>query len=178
MARFLMSEIYETDFEFAPTDEKIDTFADFSYGKLGCILAATQGMALVAQTAHWSAKGRNFYEDHILFERVYNAFSGLIDGIAEKAVGMSKDGRIVEPCRLMKASYTFVEETKHLGMDDPNARLFAAIEAYKKLVTKCYSDLKADGILTPGLENTLQNILDVTEQQEYLIGRVHSGLMG
>ena len=176
MARFLMAEIYENEFEFAPTDERIDSFADFSYGKLACILTATQGLSAVVQSAHWSAKGRNFYEDHLLFERVYNAFNGLIDELAEKAVGMSKDGRIVDPCRLMKSAYTFAEETKHI--DDLNERVFTAVQNYKKLVTKCYSDLKADGILTPGLENTLQNVLDVTEKHEYLLGRVQSGIMG
>lgn len=175
MARFLM-EIYENEFDFAPTDERIDTFADFSYGKLACILTATQGLVAVVQSAHWAAKGRNFYEDHLLFERVYGAFYALVDEVAEKAVAFSKDGRIVDPCRLMKSAYTFVEETKHI--EDSNERVFKAIESYKKIVTKCYNDIKADGILTPGLDNTLQHVLDVTEKQEYLLGRVQSGIMG
>lgn len=177
MKKFLR-EIYETEFEFAPTDEKIDNYADFAYGKLACILAATKGVSDVIQSAHWAAKGKDFYEDHLLFERMYNAFSGLIDGIAEKAVAFSKDGRIVDPCRLNKATCTFIEDTNHLGLDDLTVRVYKAVQEYKKIATKCYNDLKADGLLTPGLENTLQNVLDVAEQQEYLIGRVHSGIMG
>lgn len=175
MAR-LLAEIYQNEFDFAPTDEKIDTFADFSYGKLGVIVAATKGLVAVVQSAHWSAKGRNFYEDHLLFERVYNSFNELIDDVAEKAVSLSKDERIVDPCRLIKASFTFAEETNHIGIDDLNQKVFTSVQLYKKLVTKCYNDLKADGMLTPGLENLLQNVLDVTEKQEYLLERTQMGV--
>jgi len=177
MARLLM-EIYEEEVNFAPTDERVDGFADFSYGKLGCILAATIGISNIAQTAHWSAKGRDFYEDHLLFERIYNAFNGFVDPVAEKAVGMSKDGRIVDTCRLMKATYAFVEETNHLGQEELSTKVLIAVQSYKKLVTKCYIDMKADGLLTPGIENLLQGLLDETEKQEYLLGRIQSGILG
>lgn len=162
---------------FAPVEEQVEGYADFSYGKLGTVLAATYGLILVAQTSHWAAKGNNFYQNHLLFQKVYEVMNELVDSIGERAVGLSRNGEIVEPCRLMKNACLLAAESK-TAHEDLNLKVYLAICSYKKIVMKAYKEMRADGIMTPGLENLLQDVLDKVEQLEYLLGRVQAGMLG
>lgn len=54
---------------------------------LGEILAVLRAQAILYQTAHWQAQGANFYQQHLLFERLYESVGDQIDEIAEKIVG-------------------------------------------------------------------------------------------
>lgn len=53
------------------------------------LLAKLRLLALYYQTAHWQVKGSLFYQDHLLFERLYNAVNDEIDGVAERGVGFT-----------------------------------------------------------------------------------------
>lgn len=39
---------------------------------------------IVSRMSHWNVRGSNYYECHLLFERVYNEISELMDGHIEK----------------------------------------------------------------------------------------------
>lgn len=65
-------------------DEKFAILATKSVKYLGdCIL--------VARLCHWNVRGREYYEAHLLFERVYNDLSELMDPHIEqlRAVGFT-----------------------------------------------------------------------------------------
>lgn len=53
------------------------------------LLAKLRTLALYYQTAHWQSKGSLFYGDHLLFERLYNGVAEEIDGVAERAIGLT-----------------------------------------------------------------------------------------
>ena len=54
---------------------------------LGHTLACLRAMSFSYQTSHWQAQGATFYEDHLLFERLYGSVTEEIDALAEKLVG-------------------------------------------------------------------------------------------
>ena len=49
--------------------------------------------SIVARLAHWNVRGPNFYEAHLLFDRVYGDLAGEMDSIVEqlRACGFSPD---------------------------------------------------------------------------------------
>lgn len=49
--------------------------------------------AIVARMCHWNVRGLNYYEAHLLFERIYNDLGGVMDDHIEKlrACGFSPD---------------------------------------------------------------------------------------
>jgi hypothetical protein len=48
---------------------------------------------IVARLSHWNIRGKDFYEAHLMFERVYNDLSDLVDPTVEqlRACGFSPD---------------------------------------------------------------------------------------
>jgi len=48
---------------------------------------------IVSQLSHWNVRGSNFYEAHLMFGRIYEDLSGLMDGLVEqlRACGFNPD---------------------------------------------------------------------------------------
>jgi hypothetical protein len=48
---------------------------------------------IVARLSHWNCRGQNFYEAHLMFERIYNDLGDLMDGLIEtlRACGFNPD---------------------------------------------------------------------------------------
>jgi hypothetical protein len=48
---------------------------------------------IVARLSHWNCRGSNFYEAHLLFDRIYGDLDGLMDGLVEtlRACGFDPD---------------------------------------------------------------------------------------
>ena len=48
---------------------------------------------IVSRLSHWNCRGKDFYEYHLLFERVYNDLSDLMDPLVEqlRACGFNPD---------------------------------------------------------------------------------------
>ena len=48
---------------------------------------------IVARLSHWNVRGSNFYEAHLMFERIYNDLGELMDGFVEtlRACGFNPD---------------------------------------------------------------------------------------
>lgn len=44
---------------------------------------ALNDATIVSRMSHWNVRGSNFYEAHLLFERIYNELGGLQDGLVE-----------------------------------------------------------------------------------------------
>ena len=51
-------------------------------------LKAKHDLAITAQLAHWSVRGDNFYEAHLLFERVHDEAEGSTDTLVEVLRGL------------------------------------------------------------------------------------------
>lgn len=46
-------------------------------------IKALNDATMVSLLSHWNVRGPNFFECHLLFERVYKDLSGLMDGLVE-----------------------------------------------------------------------------------------------
>lgn len=57
------------------------------------VIKSLNDATIVSRMAHWNVRGSNFYEAHLLFERVYNDLGELMDGLVEtmRAFGYSPD---------------------------------------------------------------------------------------
>lgn len=59
------------------------------------LLAYDRFLLFFYQTTHWVTKGKPYYGDHLLFERLYNGVSEEIDGIGERAIGTTGNLEVV-----------------------------------------------------------------------------------
>ena len=62
---------------------------------------------IVARMAHWNVRGNNYYEAHLLFERIYNDLSELMDPHIEqlRAVGFNPDFNLFQGPGISMESY-------------------------------------------------------------------------
>jgi DNA-binding ferritin-like protein len=58
------------------------------------ILAVLRAQYLSYQTSHWQSQGRNAYQDHLLFERLYKSVEEQIDTLAEKLSGLEDSDQV------------------------------------------------------------------------------------
>lgn len=56
---------------------------------LSNLVVSLKVLKWVAWNAHWSARGSNFYSDHLLMERVYSKVDDQIDTVVENIIGYS-----------------------------------------------------------------------------------------
>jgi starvation-inducible DNA-binding protein len=57
------------------------------------LVKALNNATIVSRMAHWNVRGSNFYEAHLLFERIYNDLGEHMDGLIEtfRAFGYNAD---------------------------------------------------------------------------------------
>jgi DNA-binding ferritin-like protein len=57
--------------------------------KVAALYVATlRAIAIVHQQNHWTTRGLDFYGDHLLFERLYDAALENLDSAAERVIGL------------------------------------------------------------------------------------------
>lgn len=52
------------------------------------LLKAQNDLVIASRLAHWNVRGMNFYEAHLLFERVYETASDKVDALVEVLRGL------------------------------------------------------------------------------------------
>ena len=59
----------------------------------GKVVKYLNDSTIVARLSHWNCRGPNFFEAHLMFERVYNDLGELMDGLIEtlRACGFDPD---------------------------------------------------------------------------------------
>jgi DNA-binding ferritin-like protein len=135
--------------------------------ELGVLLALHRAVANLHQTHHWQASGPLFYQDHLLFERLYTTVNGFIDGLAEKAVGMGT-ANLVNAQTQSQQMDALIEYFCGQGAN-PLAISNHAEEACCALIDLSIQNLRTNNQLTDGIENMLQGICDTHEGLRYLL---------
>ena len=150
-------------------------FGDSEWAPLAGFLAVTEGLQIIHHSHHWQTKGENFYGDHLLYQRLYEAIVGEIDLIGEKLIGVSQDVSLTNYFKRVKAMEVFLKAVTH--SDQPYVVVSHDAEiAYVRLGGELMDKLEQAGLLTRGLEQMLGNILDKHEEHIYLLEQRVKGL--
>lgn len=126
------------------------------------LLAKLRLLAMYYQTAHWQVKSSTYYADHVLFERLYNETNEQIDGIAERAVGLT-DMEAVS----LADSLSMMSQFKLPTECKDNSEYAKAGLALEKSVMGTI-DRALEGA-SAGTRNLLEGLADVSEKHVYLL---------
>jgi DNA-binding ferritin-like protein len=135
---------------------------------LSNLLAILRAAAHIHQTHHWKTNGKEYYADHLLFERLYNDGADVIDQIAERAVGAESAGiGALEQVNTIGEIVREIAEKTPVNSSDDMVKRSLAIE---NMVLETIKEIK-DNIndLTPGTSALLDNVADLHETFVYLL---------
>lgn len=125
---------------------------------------ALNDAVIVARMAHWNVRGNNFYESHLLFERIYNELSELQDGLSEslRSFGYNLDFAQFSGPGISMKNY----ECRYLcGLTlDYVMSLSATLQMFFEFLEGMEGDPRLIG-----LSNHVQNISDGTLSLMYLL---------
>lgn len=124
-----------------------------------------RSISLVHQNHHWLTKGKNFYGNHLMFERIYNAAIEDVDAIAEKFVGVFNSDTL----NLNKQSH-FIQKilVKYANMEPLEGSLKIE-EDFIEFSKHFYDVLEKENALTLGLEDIIPAISSNRETAVYLL---------
>lgn len=131
------------------------------------LLVKLEALSLYYQNIHWTVSGPNFYSDHLLAERLYNAANGLIDGVAEKAVGITKDKNSVKLPDVLKKVYPIISAQPYSV--DENVKAFRAALILVQDVIAFVTINEKPETVSLGVKNMLADIADKLEVDVYLL---------
>ena len=141
--------------------------------ELAVLLAALRAEGMIHQAHHWGTKGPLFYGDHLMYDRVYSDVFGMVDGLAERAVGAGQQV-LVQPLLQVHHMSGFVKSFYRDAPVVPNPEEMAmlslrAVLRFLVLLNLAYASLESKGALSHGTDNLLQGYADGHEQLVYLL---------
>lgn len=119
------------------------------------------------QQIHWVTKGPQFYGDHLLFARLYEAVDAELDQLAEKVIGL--DGPVPPmhgPQGALLVAAQFAEFSK---IEDLPKRALMSEKMFLASLKRVYDCLNERGELTMGLDDLLQAFANTHEEHLYLL---------
>lgn len=119
------------------------------------------------QTAHWQSKGVLFYQDHLLFERLYNSVNEEIDTVAEKGVALTADISVVNLCEHLKSVYALAEKLPTENAE--NVQFAQTALMLEKQFLSFLAEVEQQGSV--GFKNLCGDLADKHEQNIYLLGQ-------
>jgi DNA-binding ferritin-like protein len=130
-------------------------------------IATLKAMALIHQHSHWTTKGKPFYGDHLLFERIYKSALENLDLAAEKFIGL-----FGEDCLdyTLQADLLNKVLLKYKGLEGkPHAMSLAVEKDFLKFSKDAYNCFEEEGTLTLGLDDMVMSIASDREGSVYLL---------
>ena len=125
------------------------------------VLKAKHNLAITARLAHWSVRGQDYYESHLLFERIYNEAENSTDILVEVMRSLGYTPTFVEfagPGGELSA-FTRVELTDLL--------LERAATYYSTLIS--FRDTLENNPMAVGLVNLLEDLCQTCNVIIYLL---------
>lgn len=144
------------------------------YAELGVLLSCLRGLDVLHQSHHWQTLGPEFFADHQLFQRLYETVNAEIDELAEKAIGLGSI-KLTNYFTQMHHVFLFLKlVNQHKPLVEESLR---GEELFVALGGLIMEELKQQGIMSPGLEQTIGNFLDKHEGHLYLL-KQRVGIVG
>jgi len=126
---------------------------------LTAILALLHALRLSHHVAHLTAKGPQFYQTHLMFERLYTPLVDEFDGIAEFAVSVNVT---FDACSITRDAYPLLEAWEKTA--DPIERALKAELDLQKAIKSA-----VDSKLPAPLDNRLRTLADSHSTAIYLL---------
>jgi DNA-binding ferritin-like protein len=156
-------------------DNLMTQWSSKRYGALAVLLAGLRMTFLVHQQNHWIVQGQTSYEDHLLFQRLYETIDDEIDTVAEKCIGVSDDIELVNVELQLKTIYQMLKKlagsNSVLNAQDVIKKSLSVEYTLLKLCDVVKETLDVNGLLTNGIDNMIDGIYDVHEGHIYLLKR-------
>ena len=134
---------------------------------LAKLLSHLRALFQLEHHMHWKSSGENYFGDHLLFERLYKESEDLIDGVAEKSIGVFGPDSIdtVEDAEFTKV---LLSKWQASTGSFPAAAL-AAVKATLSYIDALLKELRDADKATEGMENLIQGVADKLESHVYLL---------
>lgn len=150
------------------------------YADLAVFLGVLRALYMIHQSHHWQSMGKDFYGDHLMFQRLYEGIAPEIDQVAEKLVGLGGI-ELTNYFAQMHHMQTFQKVVSDKSKSPIEVSLMAEaifIEMGNLMLTRLAEARKGAeetihmaNLRTPGLENMVEGILDLHESHIYLLGQ-------
>ena len=145
----------------------IDTTATYEAAlcELMCCLNAAY---TIERSSHWLAKHNNFYSDHLLFQRLYEAIPEEIDKLAEKIV-VDCNCDILEPDELAEGAASKVCAITSQCTNDSFERSLCAEECVLDAIQCAMDAIEQSDLRKLGWEDLLGSMMSQHEEHVYLL---------
>jgi hypothetical protein len=124
-----------------------------------------RSIAIVHQNHHWITKGKSFYGNHLLFERIYKSAQEDADLMAEKFVGVFN----AECLDLNLQSKLMSKILGEHGSGDPIKTSLKIETEFLAFCQKFYDILDKQDSLTLGLDDAIMSVSSSREGAVYLL---------
>jgi len=128
-------------------------------------VALIRSIYLVHQNHHWITKGKNFYGNHLLFERIYKSATEDADLAAEKFTGLF--GTDVLDLNLQAQMIGKI--MGNFASGDPIEGSLKIEKKFLDFSEKFYNTIKDEGKMTLGLDDMIMAIASNREGAVYLL---------
>lgn len=135
-------------------------------------IATLKAIVLISQNNHWISKGGDFYEMHLLYERIYNAANESLDLCAEKFVGLFSDE--VLDYSLQIEVLNLVLENYENEIEDPVNMLLSITLDFLKLNQEFSDHVEKTNEMSLGLSDMLGGIASTHETTVYFLKQIQS----
>lgn len=124
----------------------------------------------IHQNAHWKTSGENFYGNHLVFQRLYEATQENADMAAEKTIGLY-NGLLDMPEKFSTICSQFNADNFDNNYALASLKAEQAFLQFSQLV---YDQLKSSGAITLGLDDMIMAIASKSEVHVYLLKQIKS----
>lgn len=130
-------------------------------------IASLRAMGIIHTQSHWTTKGKPFYGDHLLFERIYKSSLEDLDLAAEKFVGLFGTNCLDYQLQTELLGKVLL---KYKGLEGKPLEMSLAIEKdFLKLSQDAYNCFEDEDQLTLGLDDMVMAIASNREGAVYLL---------
>lgn len=130
-------------------------------------VASLKAISLIHQHSHWTTRGKAFYGDHLLFERLYKSVLENLDLAAEKFIGLFGDACLDYQ---LQADLLNKILLKYKNLEGKPMEMSLAIEKdFLKFSKDAYNCFEDEGRMTLGLDDMIMAIASDREGAVYLL---------
>jgi starvation-inducible DNA-binding protein len=169
----LIKEAQEAGFDVEDAKKAIDKIKKGPEEKFIQTLCALRAASELAQHAHWNVKGQSFYEDHLLFQRIYRNIEGDIDMLAEKFAGLFQLPIPAVACS--EAVSVYLKKWSPQDGETKAEELFKFVKVAEEdllsLIKELSDELDGSPFKTLGFDDLIGGIASRQEENLYLINQ-------